>query len=133
MSERAFLAALRRLNEEDAALVDPRPRRAADGAKAVDHWARKWGQLGIITSRDETIVDRVYSASMAPDGAIHYYAKAQLPVGHDVRVGDTVVFCFRPQVFVTRGRTQAVAGIRAGTPTLGRRYDAEARPVEGVS
>lgn len=89
--------------------------------------------LEVLIGRDETIVDRVYPASMAPDGAIHYYAKAHLPVGHDVRVGDTVVFCFRPQVFVTRGRTQAVAGIRAGTPTLGRRYDAEARPVEGVS
>ncbi|HEX5148416.1 MAG TPA: hypothetical protein VFW02_04995, partial [Candidatus Limnocylindrales bacterium] len=37
MSERAFLAAMRRLNEEDAALVDPRPRRAADGAKAVEY------------------------------------------------------------------------------------------------
>jgi len=47
MSERAFLAALRRLNEEDAALVDPRPRRAADGAKAVEYirnFAASWAK-----------------------------------------------------------------------------------------
>ncbi len=45
MSERAFLAAMRRLNEEDAALVDPRPRRAAYGAKAVEYirnFAASW-------------------------------------------------------------------------------------------
>ena len=47
MSERAFLAAMRRLNEEDAALVDPRPRRAADGVKAVEYirnFAASWAK-----------------------------------------------------------------------------------------
>jgi predicted amino acid racemase len=50
-----------------------------------------------------------------------------------VEVGDSVVFCFRPQVFVTRGRTQAVAGIRTGALDLRGVYDGEARPVHGIA
>ena len=90
-------------------------------------------QLRAICGRDETIVERVFPAEMAADGAIHYYCKLHLPTGHDVRIGDTVVFCFRPQSFVTRGRTQAVFGVRAGTPTPGHVFDIEAHHVEGVS
>ena len=78
-------------------------------------------------------MERVVPAEMAPDGAIHYYAKLHLEPGHDVRVGDTVVFCFRPQVFVTRARTRAISGIRGGEPRLGAPYDVEARPVTGAS
>ena len=48
-------------------------------------------------------------------------------------VGDTVVCCFRPQAFVTRGRTQAISGLRGGELFLGGRYDEEARLVEGRS
>lgn len=89
--------------------------------------------LRALVGRDETILDRVVPAEMAPDGAIHYYAKLHLEAGHDVRVGDTVVFCFRPQVFVTRARTRAISGIRGGEARLGVPYDVEARPVTGAS
>lgn len=89
--------------------------------------------LRALVGRDETIVERAVPAEMAPDGAIHYYAKLHLSPGHGVRVGDTVVFCFRPQVFVTRARTRAVAGIAAGAPRLGAAFDVEARPVTGAS
>jgi predicted amino acid racemase len=93
------------------------------------------GEYGLraLVGRDETIVERAVPAEMAPDGAIHYYAKLHLEPGHDVRVGDTVVFCFRPQVFVTRARTRAISGIRGGEPRLGGMYDVEARPVTGAS
>lgn len=93
------------------------------------------GEYGLraLVGRDETIGERVVPAEMAPDGAIHYYAKLHLEPGHDVRVGDTVVFCFRPQVFVTRARTRAISGIRGGEPRLGAAYDVEARPVTGAS
>ena len=71
---------------------------------------------------------------MAPDGAIHYYAVLHLPRRHDVRVGDTVVFCFRPQVFVTRARTRALFKNPDGSMRLGDTYDAnDGRPVEGVA
>jgi predicted amino acid racemase len=90
-------------------------------------------RMRALVGRDEAIVGQAWPAEMAPDGAIHYYAKVHLAPGHGVRVGDTVVFCFRPQVFVTRGRSQGVAGIGTGRPELRRRYDGEARVVEGLS
>jgi len=90
-------------------------------------------QLRAMCGRDESALERVYEAEIIPDGAISYYAKLHLPRGHDVRIGDTVIFCFRPQTFVTRGRTQAVFGIAAGTAAAGQVYDNEARLVTGVS
>lgn len=89
--------------------------------------------LRALVGRDAGIMERAVPAEMAPDGAIHYYAKLHLEPGHDVRVGDTAVFCFRPQVFVTRARTRAIFGIRSGQPRLGVAYDVEARPVAGAS
>ncbi|MCU1544361.1 MAG: putative amino acid racemase [Microbacteriaceae bacterium] len=50
----------------------------------------------------------------APD-AIDYYATIPLNGRTDVAVGDTVIFGFRPQVFVTRANTAAVSGVGTGT------------------
>jgi len=94
------------------------------------------GEYGLraFCGRDEEILDQVYPAEMAPDGAIHYYAVLHLPSRHDVRVGDTVVFCFRPQVFVTRARTRALFRNHDGTMRLGDTYDAnDGRLVDGVA
>jgi len=94
------------------------------------------GEYGLraFCGRDEAILDRVYPAEMAPDGAIHYYAVLHLPARHDVRVGDTAVFCFRPQVFVTRARTRALFRNHDGTARLGETYDAnDGRAVGGVA
>lgn len=96
---------------------------------------RVLGDYGLraLVGRDEAIVQRDVPAELAPDGAIHYYSRLHLAPGHDVRVGDTVLFCFRPQVFVTRARTRAVHGIRSGASRLGATFDVEARPVAGAS
>lgn len=69
----------------------------------------------------------------AEPGAIHYYCRIPGARARGVRPGDTVVFCFRPQVFVTRGRTQAVAGVRSGALDLRAVHDAEGRPTDGVA
>lgn len=76
----------------------------------------------------------------ADAGAIHYYCRLPDVRPRGVRPGDSVVFCFRPQVFVTRGRTQAVAGIHTGSAAgpaasldLRGVYDGEARPATGVA
>lgn len=93
------------------------------------------GEYGMraLCGRDERILVRAYPVEMAPDGAIHYCAKLHLPRRHDVRVGDTVVFCFRPQAFVTRARTCSISGIRSGSPRLGDVHDVEARRVAGAA
>lgn len=56
----------------------------------------------------------------APE-AIDYYCRIPLTEGSasprdHVDVGDTVIFGFRPQVFVTRSLTAAVSGISTGRP-----------------
>lgn len=52
----------------------------------------------------------------APD-AIDYYATIPT-LGNSVSPGDTVLFGFRPQVFVTRGLTAGIAGVAAGAPAV---------------
>ena len=50
--------------------------------------------------------------------AIDYYARIPLPEGSQVSVGDTVIFGFRAQVFVTRALTAAISGVSKGNPTV---------------
>jgi len=89
--------------------------------------------LTALCGHDESLLGRRLPARTAPDGAIHYYALIPGGRRHGALPGDTVVFCFRPQTFVTRARTQAIAGLAAGTGELLARYDQEARPVDGIS
>lgn len=49
--------------------------------------------------------------------AIDYYATIPI-TGRNVNPGDTVLFGFRPQVFVTRGLTAGVSGISTGNPRV---------------
>ncbi|WP_284984936.1 alanine racemase [Arthrobacter sp. efr-133-TYG-118] len=54
---------------------------------------------------------------MPATDAIDYYAT--VPLGdHRAQPGDTVLFGFRPQVFVTRALTAGIAGLSTGTPTV---------------
>lgn len=49
--------------------------------------------------------------------AIDYYATIPLG-GQSVQVGDTVLFGFRPQVFVSRSQTAGISGITTGAPLV---------------
>jgi predicted amino acid racemase len=90
--------------------------------------------LTALCGHDESLVDRRLSVETAPEGAIHYYSIIRDARRQGVQVGDTVVFCFRPQTFVTRARTQSVAGLHTGSHAEFRaRYDQDARAVEGIS
>jgi predicted amino acid racemase len=55
------------------------------------------------------------NAELPPATAIDYYGQID-PDGRAVRTGDTAVFGFRIQAFVTRGYTAAVTGIDTGDP-----------------
>jgi predicted amino acid racemase/predicted NBD/HSP70 family sugar kinase len=89
--------------------------------------------LTALCGNDESLLERRLPVRTAAEGAIHYYAVMPEGRRHGARPGDTVVFCFRPQAFVTRARTQAITGLAAGTGDLLTRYDQEARPVQGIS
>jgi predicted amino acid racemase len=56
--------------------------------------------------------------------AIDYYATVPLE-GRAVVPGDTVLFGFRPQVFVTRGLTAGIAGLSTGTPSVAGIWSAD--------
>ncbi|WP_031466532.1 alanine racemase [Sciscionella sediminilitoris] len=86
-------------------------------------------QLTAVAGRDESALDTVLNVDTADDGAIHYYNVLCGARKAGIREGDSVVFCFRPQSFVTRGRTLAMTGLRAGAPVLRPRYDQEANLV----
>jgi predicted amino acid racemase len=59
--------------------------------------------------------------------AIDYYGMIQNEGGRQARVGDSVVFGFRPQAFVTRAYTVGVAGLSAGVPGVEAVHDAFGR------
>ncbi|BDI23167.1 alanine racemase [Herbiconiux sp. L3-i23] len=56
--------------------------------------------------------------------AIDYYATIPTK-GQTVTAGDTVVFGFRPQVFVTRGLTAGIRGLSTGRPELAGVWSAD--------
>lgn len=86
-------------------------------------------QLRAAVGHDDSLVERVLDVETAPDGAIQYYSIIRRARTAGVRVGDTVTFCFRPQAFVTRARTQAVAGLHGQVAEVLRpSYDQEAQP-----
>jgi hypothetical protein len=61
MNERAFLAAMRRLNEEHAALTDHLPRKSVDGGRAVEYirtFAASWAKAKPPTRA--TMIQSVY-------------------------------------------------------------------------
>jgi len=59
----------------------------------------------------------------APE-AIDYYATVPLE-GRRAQPGDTVLFGFRPQVFVTRGLTAGISGISTGNPVVAGIWSAD--------
>jgi predicted amino acid racemase len=60
---------------------------------------------------------RLLDAMLPPPEAIDYYGQLDL-AGGAAEVGDTVVFGFRIQAFVTRAYTAGVAGLTTGDPRL---------------
>ncbi|HEX4766486.1 MAG TPA: alanine racemase [Lichenihabitans sp.] len=67
------------------------------------------------------------AVDIPPPAAIDYYGMIDASGQGTPRVGDTVVFGFRPQVFVTRASTVGLSGVKAGRPTVHALYDAFGR------
>jgi predicted amino acid racemase len=67
---------------------------------------------------DEAIAHRVDATLSQQHQEIDFYGRLAAPESGQLRVGDSVVFCFRAQAFYTRSLVAAVAGVHAGTPTI---------------
>lgn len=59
--------------------------------------------------------------------SIDYYGMIQNDAGPRARSGDSIVFGFRPQAFVTRAYTVGVAGLSRGAPVVEALYDSFGR------
>jgi len=92
-------------------------------------------QVRAVVGRDPTsAADALYNVEIPPPAAIDYYGMVDASSGKSrVRIGDTVVFGFRPQVFVTRAYTVGVSGIASGDPVVEKIHDAFGRPVKWPS
>jgi predicted amino acid racemase len=65
-----------------------------------------------------------------PPAAIDYYGMIDASGPAKPRVGDSVIFGFRPQAFVTRAYVVGVKGLSTGNPAVETIHDALGRPAD---
>jgi predicted amino acid racemase len=70
-------------------------------------------------------------AELPPPSMIDYYGMLTPPDGRSIRTGDTVVFGFRIQAFVTRAAIVPIAGVRNGRPQALGVWTGDGRPASG--
>ena len=72
-----------------------------------------------LVGRDpEAALAQEIEASIPEPAMIDYYGQLHPESGHHVAVGDTVIFGFRAQAFVTRAFIVPIAGVAAGEPSV---------------
>ena len=83
-----------------------------------------------VVSREPTAAQSALrSVEIPPPAAIDYYGMIDASGPQAARPGDSVVFGFRPQAFVTRAYVVGVSGLAAGRPKVEAIHDATGRPV----
>lgn len=81
-----------------------------------------------IVSREPTSsASALASVDIPPPQAIDYYGMVDATGRVKPNVGDTVVFGFRPQIFVTRAYVVGVSGIGANRPSVDSIFDSHGR------
>jgi predicted amino acid racemase len=84
--------------------------------------------LRAIVAKVPTVAaEALFPVEIPPPSAIDYYGMIDAPDPARAAVGDTVVFGFRPQIFVTRAYTVGIAGLHSGEPRVGAIHDAFGR------
>jgi predicted amino acid racemase len=91
-------------------------------------YARGRVKQALVRGRDASPgIARCLRAVEHPPTAIDYYGELADDGPEPVTVGDTVVYAFRNQIFVTRARVAVVEGLRAGRPVVTGHYDGHGR------
>ncbi|MER5863285.1 alanine racemase [Kitasatospora sp. NPDC002040] len=68
---------------------------------------------------------RLLDATLPPTQAIDYYGQLAPDAKGPAAIGDTVVFGFRAQAFVTRAYTAGITGLATGTPRVAGIWSAD--------
>jgi predicted amino acid racemase len=84
----------------------------------------------IVNSKGNNI--GILPAEKLPAEAIDYYGTLQCESDKKIRVGDTAVYAFRSQVFVTRAYVATVSGIAQGKAVLTGIYDSRGVQKEAI-
>lgn len=85
----------------------------------------------LVASEPTVAGERLYSVEIPPPSAIDYYGMIDnSSAPSKPALGDSVVFGFRPQAFVTRTNTAGVSGISKGEPNVEGIYDGLGNRVE---
>lgn len=78
---------------------------------------------GALVGREyQKLMDNFLQGMENDPGAIDYYGTLNLE-DKKVDIGDTAIYCFRTQIFVTRSKVAVVEGIQKGAPKLLGIYD----------
>jgi len=84
-----------------------------------------------IVSREPTSAGSAQrGVEIPPPAAIDYYGMIDASGAASLRVGDSVVFGFRAQAFVTRAYVVGVSGLASGAPKVEAIHDSYGRPID---
>lgn len=72
---------------------------------------------------------KTFEAVELPPENIDYYGSVFDP-DHSLEVGDTLVYAFRTQVFVTRAKVAILEGVQEGKPRIAGIFDSHGRKIE---
>lgn len=78
----------------------------------------------LVSDNPEDILTCRYDVEEIPPEAIDYYGTILLS-GRKVNVGDTVIYSFRTQIFVTRSKVALLKGLSSRKPELISTYDSQ--------
>ena len=88
-------------------------------------------QVRAIVSREpSTAANKLAPVEIPAPASIDYYGMIDATGPAKPRIGDSVVFGFRPQAFVTRAYVVGVSGLSSGAPMVETIYDAFGRAAD---
>lgn len=97
------------------------------GGMYIDPVLEAYDVKACVGKTGEEALSQMISCQMPKPESIDYYGILQTPPEAQVRTGDTAVFGFRIQGFVTRAFVVPVEGIQSGAPVVRGIYNAEGR------
>lgn len=93
------------------------------------HYRRGHMENALVGRTLDQALDNILDVTNISPENIDYYGGLQLGE-REVNIGDTVIYAFRTQIFVTRSEVALVAGISSGNPRLLGIYDNLGKRVE---
>ena len=88
------------------------------GGLYVDPVIPQYPLAALVGATIDTLLEQRLNVELVPLGGIDYYGMIELNRHDNVKTGDTVIFGFRPQMFITRANIAAISGIQKKTPKI---------------